>query len=159
VAGNCPVYFITWKVCELESALDLRSAIVGIVLKKADELARINQALEHRNQELDSFAYAASHDLKEPLRGIHNYSNLLLKGYADVLDNVGQSRLQTLIRLTRRMEALIDALLKFSRLGQAELQLQPTDLNQSLHQVLEDLSVSRPDLQMEMALLHERGKW
>lgn len=143
---------LPWKDCELAAALDLRSAIVGIVLKKADELARINQELENSIRELDSFAYAASHDLKEPLRGIHNFSNLLLKGYAEVLDEVGQSRLQTLIRLTRRMESLIDALLKFSRLGQAELQLQPTDLNRLLHQVLTDLRVSQPELQIEFRL-------
>ena len=143
---------LPWKACELENALNLRSAIVGIVLKKADELARINQELERSNRELDSFAYAASHDLKEPLRGIHNYSNLLLRGYSEVLDEVGKSRLQTLTRLTRRMEALIDALLKFSRLGQAELRLQATDLDELLRQVLEDLSIARLGLQMDIRI-------
>ena len=138
---------LPWKICELENALDLRNAIVGIVLKKADELTQINQELERRNRELDSFAYAASHDLKEPLRGIHNFSMLLLKGYGSVLDEVGQSRLRTLIRLTRRMEALIDTLLKFSRLGQAELHLQSTDLNCLVEGVLEDLHVSREEVQ------------
>jgi two-component system, chemotaxis family, sensor kinase Cph1 len=133
---------LPWKSGELENALDLRSAIVGIVLNKADELSRINRELELINQELDSFAYAASHDLKEPLRGIHNYSTLLLKSYGETLDETGVARLQTLIRLTRRMEALIDALLKFSRLGQADLQLQLTDLNALVDQVLEDLQVS-----------------
>jgi two-component system, chemotaxis family, sensor kinase Cph1 len=143
---------LPWKDCELENAIDLRSAIVGIVLKKADELAKVNRELENSIQELDSFAYAASHDLKEPLRGIHNFSNLLLKGYAEVLDEVGQSRLRTLIRLTRRMESLIDALLKFSRLGHAELHVQPLDLNQLLNQVLEDLPISRPDMQTEICI-------
>jgi two-component system, chemotaxis family, sensor kinase Cph1 len=145
---------LPWKACELENVLDLRSAIVGLVFEKADELARVNQELECSIRELDSFAYAASHDLKEPLRGIHNYSNLLLKGYSDILDESGKSRLQTLTRLTRRMESLIDALLKFSRLGQTDLHLQPTDLNQILHQVLEDLSISAPDLQTEIRIPH-----
>lgn len=143
---------LPWQPCELENALDLRNAIVGIVLKKANQLARINQELECSNRELDSFAYAASHDLKEPLRGIHNYSKLLLKGYAHVLDEVGQSRLQTLIRLTRRMEVLIDTLLKFSRLGQTELRLQITDLNQSVNQVLEDLAASHPDFPTDIRM-------
>jgi two-component system, chemotaxis family, sensor kinase Cph1 len=143
---------LPWKPCEIENALDLRSAIVGIVLKKADELARVNQELERTIQELDSFAYAASHDLKEPLRGIHNFSHLLLKGYSEVLDEVGQSRLQTLIRLTRRMESLINALLKFSRLGQTELHLQPSDLNQLLHQLVEELPISHPDLRTEIRI-------
>jgi light-regulated signal transduction histidine kinase (bacteriophytochrome) len=144
---------LPWKACELENALDLRNAIVGIVLRKADELARINQELERSNRELDSFAYAASHDLKEPLRGIHNYSTLLLKGYGSVLDDVGKSRLHTLIRLTRRMEALIDVLLKFSRLGQTQLQLKLTDLNQLVHWVLEDLSVSRQEVQPDIRIV------
>ncbi len=134
---------LPWKDGEVENATGLRGAIVGIVLRKADELAYMNRELERRNRELDSFAYAASHDLKEPLRGIHNFSNLLLKGYGDVLDEMGRSRLQTLIRLSRRMESLIDALLKFSRLGQAELNYQPTDLNQLISRVLADLQVSR----------------
>lgn len=144
---------LPWKACELENALDLRSAIVGIVLRKADELARINQELERSNRELDSFAYAASHDLKEPLRGIHNYSTLLLKGYESVLDDAGKSRLHTLIRLTRRMESLIDVLLKYSRLGQTQLNFSPTDLNQLVNRALEDLSVSRQDVQPNIRIV------
>ncbi|MER3434305.1 MAG: cyanobacterial phytochrome A [Leptolyngbya sp. ERB_1_1] len=143
---------LPWKTGELENALDLRNAIVGIVLKKADELAKVNQELESSIQELDSFAYAASHDLKEPLRGIHNYSNLLLKGYSEVLDDTGRARLQTLIRLTRRMESLINALLRFSRLGQTEIRLQLTDLNQVVSQVLEDLPINRPELQAQIRI-------
>lgn len=134
---------LPWQAYELESALDLRQAIVGIVLHKADELAKINRELERSNQELDSFAYAASHDLKEPLRGIHNYSTLLLKGYSHVLDETGNNRLQTLLRLTRRMELLIDVLLKFSRLGQDELHVYPTDLNSLVNQVVDDLQINQ----------------
>ncbi|MBW4520521.1 MAG: GAF domain-containing protein [Scytolyngbya sp. HA4215-MV1] len=143
---------LPWRACELENALDLHHAIVGIVLHKADELARINRDLERSNQELDSFTYVASHDLKEPLRGIHNYSKLLLKSYANVLDEMGTARLHTLVRLTRRMESLIDVLLKFSRLGQTELCLQPTDLDPVVHQTLEDLHVSYQDTQLQIRL-------
>lgn len=143
---------LPWQAYELESALDLRQAIVGIVLHKADELAKINQELERSNQELDSFAYAASHDLKEPLRGIHNYSTLLLKGYSHVLDETGNNRLRTLLRLTRRMEVLIDVLLKFSRLGQAELHVYPTDLNVLVNQVLVDLQVNRQGLDLDIRI-------
>ena len=72
-----------WKPWEIEGAIELRSAIVGILLRKINELAEINLELERSNTELDAFAYIASHDLKEPLRGIHNYSNFLLEDYAE----------------------------------------------------------------------------
>ncbi|WP_315787910.1 ATP-binding protein [Fischerella sp. JS2] len=143
---------LPWKDCELKNALAIKSVIVSIVLNKADELAQINQELERSNQELDSFAYAASHDLKEPLRGIHNFSTLLLKGYESILDDTGKARLQTLLRLTRRMESLIDALLKFSRLGQAQLNLQPTDFNELVNRVQEDLYISRQDVQLNIRI-------
>jgi two-component system, chemotaxis family, sensor kinase Cph1 len=134
-----------WKPCELEAVADLRSVIVGVVLRQADELARINVELERSNDELDAFAYIASHDLKEPLRGIHNYSSFLIEDYADILNEEGVSKLQTLMRLTQRMEDLINSLLHFSRLGRIELLLQDTDLNQIVSQVESVVKISQPD--------------
>ena len=145
---------LPWHPAELTNALALKNAIVGIVLNKADELSQINLELEHRNRELDSFAYAASHDLKEPLRGITNFSNLMLRRYGQTLDESGVKRLKTLVKLAERMDRLIDALLKFSRLGQAELHYQPTDLNVTLSRVVEVLQAGRegttPSMQMQV---------
>ncbi|MCJ8280213.1 MAG: ATP-binding protein [Rivularia sp. ALOHA_DT_140] len=134
---------LPWKKSEIEAVAELRSAIVSIVLNKADELAKINIELERSNNELDAFAYIASHDLKEPLRGIHNYSSFLMEDYAEVLDEEGISKLQTLIRLTQRMEDLIDSLLHFSRLGRAELSFEETNLNDTLDNVLDVIKVSQ----------------
>ncbi|MEO0455059.1 MAG: ATP-binding protein [Cyanobacteria bacterium P01_A01_bin.114] len=136
---------LPWQAAELENAEDLKSAIVGIVLNKADELAQINLDLERSNRELDSFAYAASHDLKEPLRGITNFANILIRRHGSDLDETGINRLKTLVRLAQRMDALIDALLRFSRLGQTELNQQPTDLELLLQAVIEVLTVSHLD--------------
>ncbi|MBT9311413.1 ATP-binding protein [Leptothoe kymatousa] len=133
-----------WQPAELDNAIALKNAIVGIVLNKADELAEINLELARSNDELESFAYAASHDLKEPLRGITNFSHLLLRRYGETLDDVGIQRLKTLVKLAERMDRLIDALLKFSRLGQTSLRCQPTDLNQLLPKVIEILQASDP---------------
>jgi light-regulated signal transduction histidine kinase (bacteriophytochrome) len=129
-----------WQKWEIEAAALLRRSILEIILRRAEELARLNTELERSNLELDSFAYIASHDLKEPLRGIHNYSYFLLEDYADKLDTDGVDKLQTLIRLTQRMETLIDSLLYYSRLGRQQLALRPTDLNQVLAETLELLA-------------------
>ncbi len=128
---------LPWKQWEIESVLELRGAIVSTVLRQADELAKINIELEQSNTELDAFAYIASHDLKEPLRGIHNYSNFLIEDYGNILNEDGVSKLQTLVRLSQRMEDLINSLLHFSRLGRVELAIYPTNLNQVLQQVLD----------------------
>ena len=140
---------LPWKGCEVEAALELRSSIVGIVLRKADELTQVNQELARSNIELDSFAYIASHDLKEPLRGIYNYSSFLLEDYGEILDESGKDKLNTLMRLTHRMEDLINSLLHYSRLGRAELQVSSVDLNSLLAGVLDVIKVSARDTQVE----------
>lgn len=105
------------------------------------DLREANVELQQSNRELDDFAYIASHDLKEPLRGIHNYSMFLLEDYGDKLDAEGRSKLETLLRLTRRMEVLIDSLLQFSRLGRVDLAIDDVDLNQTLADVLDNIGI------------------
>ena len=77
--------------------------------------------LEQSNKDLDDFAYIASHDLKEPLRGLHNHAVFLKEDYEDILGEDGIKRINRLMHLTQRMEALINNLLYFSRLGRQEL--------------------------------------
>lgn len=101
------------------------------------EMAQLNAELARSNTELDAFAYIASHDLKEPLRGIHNYAHFLIEDYADKLDEAGASKLKTLTRLTQRMQSLLDSLLHFSRLGRQELSLRPVDLQRVLDGALD----------------------
>jgi light-regulated signal transduction histidine kinase (bacteriophytochrome) len=143
---------LPWKRCEIDVALELRSVIVDIVLRNADELAKINAQLERSNSELDAFAYIASHDLKEPLRGIHNYSSFLIEDYADAIDEEGVSKLQTLMRLTQRMEDLIDSLLHFSRVGRVELSMHETNLNELVKNVIDVLNISLKDTQLDIRI-------
>lgn len=143
---------LPWKPCEIEIVTELRSLIVVVILKQADDLAKINLELERSNSELDSFAYIASHDLKEPLRGIHNYSNFLMEDYADMLDADGVAKLNTVVRLTQRMEDLINSLLHYSRLGRAELSCQPTNLAEVARQAIDTLSISQPQSSIEFRL-------
>jgi two-component system, chemotaxis family, sensor kinase Cph1 len=135
---------LPWKACEIEAALELRIKIIGIVLQKADELALLNVELERSNIELDAFAYVASHDLKEPLRGIHNYSTFLIEDYGDKLGADGNHKLATLMQLTQRMEDLIESLLRYSRFGRAELLLQPIALDDIVESVLDVIKISQP---------------
>jgi signal transduction histidine kinase len=101
----------------------------GDLERSNTDLARQTAALERSNAELEDFAQIASHDLKEPLRGLSNNARFLQEDYAGKLDRDGVGRLMRLGYLCQRMERLIDDLLYFSRLGRQELGVQVTDLN------------------------------
>jgi two-component system, LuxR family, sensor kinase FixL len=103
--------------------------------------------LARSNQELDDFAYIASHDLKEPLRGVANNALFLKEDYEGKLDEKGVKRLDRMVFLCKRMERLVDDLLYFSRLGRQALAIQPTDLNA----VIKDIEV------LMEATLHEQN--
>jgi PAS domain S-box-containing protein len=108
--------------------------------RRATALQRLNTELEHSNRELDAFAYIASHDLKEPLRGLHHFSQFLLEDHADRLTEDGVDKLRTLMRLTQRMGALLDSLLHYSYLGRTELALEEIDIHQVVEETVELLA-------------------
>ncbi|WP_230271760.1 ATP-binding protein [Deinococcus sp. 6YEL10] len=146
-----------WQAEELAAARALRRAIMSVVLRRVEELGalndhleRSNADLERSNADLDAFAYIASHDLKEPLRGLHNYSVFLLEAYEHQLDEDGAAKLRTLVRLTQRMDALIDSLLLYSRVGRMDLSFRPTDLNELLRDVLDVLSPRLEQLRVQV---------
>jgi signal transduction histidine kinase len=116
------------------------------------ELEHRNVELVHINRELDDFAYIASHDLKEPLRGIHNYSRFLIEDYGPRFSEDGRAKLQTLTRLSRRMETLIDSLLHYSRLGRVDLALEPVDVQEVVEDVVERLAISLREQHVEVRI-------
>jgi len=115
--------------------------LVGIVRditdfkRKETQLLKYTEELKRSNQELDDFAYIASHDLKEPLRGLLTQTSFLLEDYQDKLEADGVRRLRRLMYLSQRMEKLISDLLYFSRLGRTELAIQETDPNQMVGEI------------------------
>ncbi len=125
----------------LEHEITERKQAEAALTRQARELFQANAELERSNKELDDFAYIASHDLKEPLRGIHNYSTFLLEDYADKLDDEGRDKLTTLTRLTQRMETLINSLLYYSRVGRVDLAIDDIDLNTMVAEVIDSLAI------------------
>ncbi|WP_085907613.1 sensor histidine kinase [Kiloniella majae] len=91
--------------------------------------------LTKSNQALDDFAYIASHDLKEPLRGLANNAMFFAEDYAETLDEDGNKRIDRMCTLTKRMEKLIDNLLYFSRLGRQDLAIQQTNINDLIGEI------------------------
>jgi signal transduction histidine kinase len=92
------------------------------------------------NKSLDEFTYIAAHDLKEPLRGIHNYASFLKEDYAPQLDESGRQYIDSIQRLSERLSTLIDSLMTYSRLGVTELVKAPVDVDAVVDAVAEDLN-------------------
>ncbi|GAB5520462.1 MAG: hypothetical protein RhofKO_27130 [Rhodothermales bacterium] len=85
--------------------------------------------LEQSNRALERFAYVSSHDLQEPLRTIHSFTDLFIRRYGHDLDDRGREYLNFVTEGTRQMRALIDDLLAFSRVRGARLTVAEVDLN------------------------------
>lgn len=99
-------------------------------------LAQTNVALEKRNEELDQFAYVASHDLKAPLRAIANLSEWIEEDISDTLNEDSRHQMNLLRGRVHRLEALIDGLLKYSRVGRINTEAEPVDVTDLLVEVI-----------------------
>lgn len=127
-----------WRRVEVDAAQRLRGLWAELVVQGADRLAHANAELARSNAELDAFAYIAGHDLKEPLRGINQHAHLLLAdAQAGRVPDAG--RLAWLLRLTVRMDGLLDALLHYSRVGRLTPDFVDTDLGPVLVEAMEML--------------------
>lgn len=132
---------IPWSAAERRAALALRRVVAEVVLRRVEEVAALNRALARSNAELDAFTYIASHDLSEPMRGIHNYAAMLREDYGDQLGEEGNGWVETMMRLSRRMDSMIDSLFEYSRVGRTELEVAPTDLQAVLAGALDTLAL------------------
>ena len=127
-----------WRKVEVEAAQQMRRMVMDLVVVRAEQLAEANAELARSNAELDAFAYVAGHDLKEPLRGINSYAQRLLENARAGIAS-DPERVEWLIRMTTRMDALLNTLLHFSRVGRLSLELEDTDLGPVLVEAMEML--------------------
>lgn len=121
---------------------DLDPRMLVRTIRYAIERKRSEVQLDRINRELDEFAYLASHDLKEPLRGIKAYCDILREDYGGKLDDAGQQRLVKLGDLCGRLENLIGDLLTYCRLGGVRPAATGIELGEIVDEVLETLGPS-----------------
>lgn len=143
---------LPWSRIETDAAVRLRLSIVDLVPSRAAELAEINVRLARSNEELDAFAYLAGHDLKEPLRAIHrNACCLMEEGSSGLpLSADATARLDAVLRLTVRMDNLLDALLHMAQVGRLSLDLEDTPIAAVLVEALEIMGARLIDSGVEI---------
>ena len=114
--------------------------VAGVAWDITDEEAR-REELERSNRELREFAFVASHDLKEPLRGIRGFTELLARRLEGSLDDESRDYVEYINSGVLRANNLIEALLEYSRIGRNPLNLQAIDCNELLEEVQRGLHV------------------
>ena len=107
-----------------------------------EDIKHANNSLLKANEELGQFAYAASHDLQEPLRNISLYSQLLARKFEQIVDPEAQSFLQYVVDGSQRMRELISDILAFSQAQHSNLVLRPASLDHVLSIALANLQAA-----------------
>ncbi|MGZ5282357.1 MAG: ATP-binding protein [Bacteroidia bacterium] len=109
-------------------------------MKRAEaRISEKNRELERSNAELETFAFVASHDMKEPLRMVSNYTQLLAHKYENKLDAEAKEFIHYAVDGVHRMQALINDLLNYARIGKTNLPEEPVDCNKLLQHVINTL--------------------
>lgn len=102
-----------------------------------EQKARLMDELESANEELRSFAYVVSHDLKAPLRAIGALANWLSTDYAEKFDDEGKEHMRLLVNRVHRMGNLIDGILEYSRVGRVKEDLVGVNVGEVVHEVID----------------------
>lgn len=134
------------------AVVGIRSALLDITARRNAEeaLQRRAEELARSNQELEQFAYVASHDLQEPLRKIQAFGDLLKTRCEDTLSEQGRDYLARMQNAAGRMHVLINDLLSLSRVGTRRQPFVRVDLGTVLQAVLSDLEVRIQELGARM---------
>ncbi|OCX13942.1 ATP-binding protein [Pseudomonas graminis] len=128
-----------WDDMDCEAVVELRAAVLGIVLRKAEEMAALADELKKSNKELEAFSYSVSHDLRAPLRHIAGYAELLSDIEGSKLSDRGVRFLENISDSARFAGTLVDNLLSFSQMGRSAMRFSDVDLNAMVESIRREM--------------------
>lgn len=153
-----------WVSIAIENAR-LHHQVQHHAIELEERVQQRTRQLQETNDELSQYAYAVSHDLRTPLRGIRNYADFLQEDLIDTLETEQKRYLNGLLRAVREADHMVDGLLTLSRVSSRDLPLESIDLNIFLRGLLASLELppdvhvtvqpNWPMLQTEAALLRQ----
>ena len=141
---------LPWAPSEVSAALELRQALIGIVLRRAEEMAEFATELGRVNKELEAFSYTVSHDLRAPMRHIAGFVDLVLDG--DDGAGLGERSRRYLSHVKEAATyagKLVDALLDFSRMGRAALKRSEIDTHLLVADLVAELTQQQGSRQVQ----------
>jgi len=150
---------LPWSPADVDAAASLRNAIVGIVMRKAEELAQLTDELTRSNKELEAFSYSVSHDLRAPFRHIVGYAELLKSDDTLQLHDRGRRYLDTIIESAFSAGKLVDDLLGFSQMGRSTLMPIKVDMNRLVDDARRTLQHDINDRRIEWRIADLAPAW
>lgn len=139
-----------WGNSEIKSILRLKGEITYAINQKASEIRILNEKLKQAYEELDTFSFTISHDLKNPLTTIKSYSQILMRDKSmspeslKILDRINAS--------SNKMDQMIREILEYSRIGKTTLAKVPIDIQTLVKEQVRDLSVAYQVDDLEMSI-------
>lgn len=128
---------------DVKVGIDMLGTVIDITEQKMYEtqLEQYTAELKRSNEDLEQFAYVASHDLQEPLRKIRAFGDRLINRYKKQLDGQGEDYIKRMQSASMRMQTLIEDLLAFSRVSRSSDIFQPLNMNQLMTEIQDDLDI------------------
>jgi two-component system, chemotaxis family, sensor kinase Cph1 len=130
-----------WHSAEIELTIEFRTALLGIALERAEQMAELAGELGRANKELEAFSYSVSHDLRAPLRHIVGFSDLLLESAGSEDADKRKRFLKNIKESARLAGKLVDDLLSFSQMGRAALHPATVDMRDIIEGCVEAMAL------------------
>ncbi|MCD6389232.1 MAG: PAS domain S-box protein [Desulfobulbaceae bacterium] len=128
------------KTAKIEESRKALTYLLEDVNKSRDDLQKINIEFAAANNELREFAYIVSHDLKAPLRAISQLTQWISEDYSESFDEDGREQMSLVLKRVKRMDGLIDGVLRYSRVGRVKEKEEQLDLNLLVHEVVDNIA-------------------
>jgi len=129
-----------WLPEEITSVLRIREIIIADVNKKANEIRLLNEKLQNAYEELDTFSYTISHDLRTPLTSIKTYAELILKNKS--IDDNAKKMLDRILTGADKMNFLIKEILNLARVGRSDIHFEKVNMQALLSEVITEVSAA-----------------
>jgi len=146
--GNLVEHEMSCRTRSIGTLADMRLIVLTDISARSRAMAELesrNRELADANENLNQFAFVASHDLQEPLRKIHQFSGFLVEDDRDALSEDGRYHLKVIVEAAERMSTLIRDLLRYSRTSRNALNRERVALDDVLRQVRADLELPLAD--------------
>ncbi|RZK73912.1 MAG: GAF domain-containing protein, partial [Pedobacter sp.] len=127
-----------WSQTEISSVIKIREKVVSVINKKANEIRVLNDRLKSAYEELDTFSYTISHDLRTPLTSIKSYTELFL-AQNQSLDDRGKKLLDRVVNGADKMGFLINEILKLARVGRSDIDFVKIDMGKMIPDIVTEV--------------------